>query len=198
MSSSKNRSYFKCITRVQIVNKGCWSCMATLTAWCVRHVEPMRQWSHRTESYRRWLVVIDAVVGSDRCSCWTWLNAGWNAGCAVCSNWQSVSASSCLFSLLDARLSSASSLFNSLSFKACLQGRSQPHSPGWARVPLSSFFPQISIKFFLFSLKLYSFSSSFWPFRWASRPPGKAQATPLPVSLQMLIVPVAFCVVLLL
>ena len=25
------------------------------------------------------------------------------------------------------------------------QGRSQPHSPGWARVPLSSFFPQISI-----------------------------------------------------
>ena len=27
------------------------------------------------------------------------------------------------------------------------QGRSQPHSPGWARVPLSSFFPQISINF---------------------------------------------------
>ena len=27
------------------------------------------------------------------------------------------------------------------------QGRSQPHSPGWARVPLSSFFPQISIIF---------------------------------------------------
>ena len=22
------------------------------------------------------------------------------------------------------------------------QGRSQPHSPGWARVPLSSFFPK--------------------------------------------------------
>ena len=28
-----------------------------------------------------------------------------------------------------------------------LQGRSQPHSTGWARVPLSSFFPQISINF---------------------------------------------------
>ena len=56
------------------------------------------------------------------------------------------------------------------------QGRSQPHSPGWARVPLSSFFPQISIKFFL---KLYLFSSSFWPSGWASRPPGKALATPL-------------------
>ena len=27
------------------------------------------------------------------------------------------------------------------------QGCSQPHSPGWARVPLSSFFPQISINF---------------------------------------------------
>ena len=28
-----------------------------------------------------------------------------------------------------------------------VEGRSQPHSPGWARVPLSSFFPQISINF---------------------------------------------------
>ena len=31
------------------------------------------------------------------------------------------------------------------------QGRSQPHSSGWARVPLSSFFPQISIIFHIFS-----------------------------------------------
>ena len=61
----------KCITRVQIVNKDCWSCMATLTAWCVRHVELMRRWNHGTESYRRWLVVIDAVVGSDLCGCRT-------------------------------------------------------------------------------------------------------------------------------
>ena len=28
-----------------------------------------------------------------------------------------------------------------------VQGRSLPHSPGWARVPLSSFFPQISLIF---------------------------------------------------
>ena len=28
-----------------------------------------------------------------------------------------------------------------------IQGRSQPHGSGWARVPLSSFFPQISINF---------------------------------------------------
>ena len=46
---------------------------------------------------------------------------------------------------------------------ACSQGRSQPHSPGWARVSLSSFFPQISINFVLFFLKLYLFSSSFCP-----------------------------------
>ena len=57
------------------------------------------------------------------------------------------------------------------------QGRSQPHSP-WARVPLSSFFPQIAINSTIF-LKLYLFSSSFWPSGWASRPPGKALATPL-------------------
>ena len=58
------------------------------------------------------------------------------------------------------------------------QGRSQPHSPGWARVPLSSFFPQISINLFNFP-QLYSFSSSICPSGWASRPPGKALATPL-------------------
>ena len=33
---------------------------------------------------------------------------------------------------------------------------------------------------FLCFLKLYLFSSSFWPSRWASCPPGKALATPLP------------------
>ena len=37
--------------------------------------------------------------------------------------------------------------------KFCLvcdnQGRSQPHSSGWARVPLSSFFPQVLIDFSL-------------------------------------------------
>ena len=59
------------------------------------------------------------------------------------------------------------------------QGRSQPHSPGWARVPLSSFFPQILIIFVLFFLKLFSFSSSFWLSGWATRPTGKALATPL-------------------
>ena len=31
------------------------------------------------------------------------------------------------------------------------QGCSQPHSPGWASIPPSSFFPQISIKFSYFS-----------------------------------------------
>ena len=34
------------------------------------------------------------------------------------------------------------------------QGRSQPHSPGWARVPLSSFFPQILIIYLIFSQTL--------------------------------------------
>ena len=67
--------------------------------------------------------------------------------------------------------------------RANRQGLSQPHSPGRARVPLSSFVPQISINFFLFFLKLYIFSSSFWPSGWASRPPGKALATPLRIVL---------------
>ena len=35
-------------------------------------------------------------------------------------------------------------------------------------------------QFFLFFLKLYLFSSSFWPSGWASRPPGKTLTTPLP------------------
>ena len=40
------------------------------------------------------------------------------------------------------------------------QDRSQPHSPGWARVPLSSFFPQISINFSYFSS---NFTYFFFP-----------------------------------
>ena len=43
-------------------------------------------------------------------------------------------------------------------------------------------FPHFFLKFqlnFLFFLNLYLFSSSFWPSGWASRPPGKAPATPL-------------------
>ena len=60
-----------------------------------------------------------------------------------------------------------------------VQGRSQPHSPGWARVPLSSFFPQILIKFSYFSSNFTSFLPHFGPPGGASRPPGKALATPL-------------------
>ena len=63
------------------------------------------------------------------------------------------------------------------------QGHSQPHCPQWARVPLSLFFHHL----FLFSLKLSSFLSSFWPSRWVTRPPGKALAMPL--SLTSTIVP---------
>ena len=37
------------------------------------------------------------------------------------------------------------------------QGRSQPHSLGWSRVPLSSFFPQISINFSYFPQTLLIF-----------------------------------------
>ena len=46
----------------------------------------------------------------------------------------------------------------------CSQSRSQPHSPGWARVPLSSFIPQILI-IFSFFLKLYLFCSSLFTLR---------------------------------
>ena len=49
-----------------------------------------------------------------------------------------------------------------------MQGRSQPHSPGWARVPLSSFFPQISI----------NFSSNFTYFLPHFGPPGGRVAHP--------------------
>ena len=52
-----------------------------------------------------------------------------------------------------------------------LQGRSQPHSPGWAlkaRVSLSSFFPQISI----------NFSSNFTYFLPHFGPPGGRVAHP--------------------
>ena len=49
-------------------------------------------------------------------------------------------------------------------------GRSQPPSPRWTRVPLSSFFPQISIKFSYFFSNFNSFSSSFWPLRVGESP----------------------------
>ena len=44
-----------------------------------------------------------------------------------------------------------------------MQGRSQPHSPGWARVPLSSFFPQILINFSYFSSNFTYFLPHFGP-----------------------------------
>ena len=44
-----------------------------------------------------------------------------------------------------------------------LQGRSQPHSPVWARVPLSSFFPQISNNFSYFSWNFTYFLPHFGP-----------------------------------
>ena len=43
------------------------------------------------------------------------------------------------------------------------QGRSQPHSSGRARVPLSSFFPQISIRFSCFSSNFQYFLPHFGP-----------------------------------
>ena len=43
------------------------------------------------------------------------------------------------------------------------QGHSQPHSPGWARVPLSSFLPQISINFSYFSSNFSYFLPHFGP-----------------------------------
>ena len=53
------------------------------------------------------------------------------------------------------------------------QGSSQPHSPGWARVPLSSLFPQISINFSYFSSNFTSFLPHL------IRPPGNSLAMPL-------------------
>ena len=67
-------------------------------------------------------------------------------------------------------------------FSWCDQGRSQPHSPGWARVPCSFLiFPSNFNQFFLFFLKLYLCSSSFWPSGWASLPLRKALAPALGV-----------------
>ena len=50
-----------------------------------------------------------------------------------------------------------------LAYRIYTQGRSQPHSPGWARVPLSSFFPQIWIKFSYFSSNCSHFLPHFDP-----------------------------------
>ena len=46
-------------------------------------------------------------------------------------------------------------------YTTCSQGRSQPHSSGWARVPLSSFFPQILIDFSYFSSNFTYFLPHF-------------------------------------
>ena len=46
-------------------------------------------------------------------------------------------------------------------FKNVLAGRSQPHSPGWARVPLSLIFPQIPIIFSYFASKFPHFLPHF-------------------------------------
>ena len=54
----------------------------------------------------------------------------------------------------------------------CYQGRSQPHSPGWARVPLSSFFLKSRLSFLIFPQTFTHFLPHFGP-------PGKALATPL-------------------
>ena len=43
----------------------------------------------------------------------------------------------------------------------CRRGRSQPHSSGWARVPLSSFFPQILINLSYFSSNFTLFLPHF-------------------------------------
>ena len=56
----------------------------------------------------------------------------------------------------------------------CIQGRSQPHSAGWARVPLFSFFLKLRSIFLTFPQTLLI---SFLIL--ALRPPGKALATPL-------------------
>ena len=41
------------------------------------------------------------------------------------------------------------------------QGRGQPHRPGWARVPLSTFLPQILVNFSYFSSNCTYFHSHF-------------------------------------
>ena len=69
-----------------------------------------------------------------------------------------------------------------LQLKWSEQGRSQPHSPGWARVPLSSFFPQILIKFSYFSSNFTSFLPYFGPPGGRVAHPWKALATPLEVN----------------
>ena len=51
--------------------------------------------------------------------------------------------------------------------------------PGGQEFHFPHFFLKSRLSFFLYFLKLNSFSSSFWPSRWASHPPGKALAMPL-------------------
>ena len=64
------------------------------------------------------------------------------------------------------------------------QGCCQPHSPGWARVPFSSFFRQISIIFFIFFLKLPHFCPHFGSPGPSRKGPGYATVrNPLVVSI---------------
>ena len=51
--------------------------------------------------------------------------------------------------------------------------------PGGQEFHFPHFFLKFRSFFSYFLLKLYLFSSSFWPSGWASRPPGKDLATPL-------------------
>ena len=59
-----------------------------------------------------------------------------------------------------------------------------PGPASHSRVGKSSTFLSFSSNFDQFFLKLYLFSSSFWPSGWACRPPGKALATPLHTSFE--------------
>ena len=54
-----------------------------------------------------------------------------------------------------------SNIFETTTLMTQGQGRSQPHSPGWARVPLSSFFPQILINLSYFSSNFTHFLPHF-------------------------------------
>ena len=63
--------------------------------------------------------------------------------------------------LLEDRRSTLSPAINGQWRCSHRQGRSQPHSPGWSRVPLCSFFPQISLNFSYISSKITYFLPHF-------------------------------------
>ena len=64
-----------------------------------------------------------------------------------------------------------------------------PGGQGSTFLIFSSNFDQFS----LFFLRFYLFSSSFWLSGWASRPPGKSVATPLPTSIGRLATVTLWC-----